>query len=271
MLKSSAVLVGQPLSKTHPLNQKLKGYWRAFPNTVGATLYDISGVSNHASLVGSPPWIGMPNGGLALSLNGSSQYANATNFAWTAGGPITVAYWNYVPSPAVQSSAFGINHLAIPTDHIQCHSPWSDGVMYWDYGNSTFGRVSTSYNSYMDTWTHIALTATGSSGAFQAIYLNGILIASSPNSADSVSISILHIGHWNDGVNDRYHKGRIGDFRIYDRLLSTSEIWSLYTLSKQRYPLSFNRVSHQWHGALAVAGGWGELIGQKRNRLVRTF
>jgi hypothetical protein len=209
----------------------LLGYWRL--DETAAPSADSSGNGNHATWTNAaasnqvppagPPGIGFTNPN-CLSVNGSSAYVTASGFSWPTGGPVTVAFWNYAAA-AQNSSAFTVGSQD-GENRFHTHAPWSDGNLYWDYGNlNGNGRISTSYAAYLNTWTHVALVSEGNGGAFKAIYLNGALAASAASSnGPDVVLNGLDIGRW--GGN--YHNGRIDDFRIYNRVLTAGEIATLH-------------------------------------------
>src|SRR5204862_4630499 len=63
-------------------------------------------------------------------------------------------------------------------NRLSAHVPWSDGVIYWDFGNiGTQGRLSYSPPvSIVGSWQHFALVSS-QSGNFMRIYRNGVLEA----------------------------------------------------------------------------------------------
>jgi Concanavalin A-like lectin/glucanases superfamily len=106
--------------------------------------------------------------------------------------------------------------------------------VYFDYGDYTvpgdqgygIGQLQTDFTSYLNKWTHVVLTSNGVNR--MQIFLNGVKVAakasaSSPNTAHAG----LHIGEY---VGE-YHNGVIDDFRIYNRVLSDSEVQQLYNLN----------------------------------------
>lgn len=201
----------------------LAGYWK-FDEGFGSTAADSSGNGDTGTLINSPTWTAGKIGG-ALQFNGFSNFVDVPNFSWPAGGgPVTVAFWNFVAAtPSQGSSAFSIGNLDGP-NRFQAHVPWPDNVLYWDYGNiSGTGRVQTNYSAYLGSWTHVTLVSAGQGGSFMGIYLNGVLQASSGASDGPTPIlSGATIGAW--AANGLFHPGKIDDFRVYSRVLSQNEI-----------------------------------------------
>ncbi len=172
------------------------------------------------------------NDSRAIILDGIDDTAANASFAWpantggTVGGPVTVAFWNYVRSVDVQgSSVFDVGGLNSP-NRFQVHTPWSDGTLYWDYGDTAAGtgRISLSYVAYLNKWTHVTLTSQGNGGSRKEIFLNGVSVASAVTSdGPNVALTGVTVGKY----LTYFHKGRVDDFRIYNRVLSNTEIMRL--------------------------------------------
>jgi hypothetical protein len=203
------------------------GYWKGDDaSTKPLALNSVTGALSGSYIGGSStspsvPTVLFPDPS-SMSFNGSSGYVSDTSFNWPAGGgPVTVAFWNFTSGNQI-SSAFSIGNVEAP-NRFQVHAPWNDNILYWDYGDYTNGRISTSYAAYLNAWTHVALVSEGNGGAFKAIYLNGVLANSSTTCLGPTSA----LGGANIGafpVNGWYHNGMIDDFRIYSRVLSAADI-----------------------------------------------
>ena len=228
----------------------------SLPSTAGLAVYypfdegsntiahDSSGNGNDGTLTNGPLWVAGVEGS-ALSFDGVDDYVNDDNFSWSGGGPVTVTFWNYVKSADVQAaSAFGVGQGN--TYRFQAHAPYSNSMLFWDYGQGTIGRVGIDYTPYLNKWTHIALVSMGVGGNFKGIYLNGVLVASgSVSDGPGTTMTGLKVGH---AVLDTsiYHKGNIDEFRIYNRVLSAAEIQTL-----------------AYHAPTAVDDSFGEAAGQQ--------
>ncbi|MBI2417393.1 MAG: VCBS repeat-containing protein [Ignavibacteriales bacterium] len=165
--------------------------------------------------------------GNALVFNGTSNYVSVPNFSWPAGGPVTIEFWNRVNAGEIQASlAFRIGDSST-SNIVSASVPWSDRVIYWDYGaNSGNGRLTAGYNSQVNRWVHIALVSEGNSGNFRGIYIDGFLAASSASSdGPDIPLTGLHIG----GLPSvAYHKGRIDEFRVWNVARTQQQIQSTY-------------------------------------------
>lgn len=206
-------------STLNGLNAGLSGIWK-MDEGAGTTAGDGSGNGFHAGLVNAPLWV-PGKSGKALEFNGASNLAAVPNFAWNSTGGVTVAFWNYVAAADVKTSSaftFGGNGI----HRFQSHAPWSDGNLYWDFGDILLtGRLATPYGAYLNKWTHVTLVSEGLGGGLMAIYLDGAKVASAPVSyAPLIPLSGAQIGAWDLS----FHKGRIDDLRVYPRVLDKNEV-----------------------------------------------
>jgi len=81
----------------------------------------------------------------------------------------------------------------------------------------------------LNTWKHIAVTSDGTTARY---YLNGVLISSVVTTVASNSndhTTDMYIGADTHGVTE-YHRGKLDEIRIYNRVLSDGEVLQLYNL-----------------------------------------
>jgi RHS repeat-associated protein len=177
----------------------------------------------------------------AAIFNGTSNYLSNSSLEITAGSPITVSFWSYVPSSAVQSAvAFSIGGQDNP-NRILLNAPWADDYLYWDYGSwNSGGAASIAYSSYLNSWTHVVVEYDPSTtGHF--VYLNGALAASAISSDTPASNqSGLWIGAWSASNGD-YHKGSIDEFRV--STVARSADWIATEYANQSGPSTFFAVA----------------------------
>lgn len=185
----------------------------------GNKIYDAVG-NNNAALTNGPTWDWSSNiSGLKFT-DTSSQYAACSDKIDTSGG-ITIVLGCLVSTVGTTPSAFGGYGNDSNEDRCQAHIPWTDNILYWDYGRQYgTGRVSTSYASYIGKLTNIALVSEGIAGLFRGIYFNGVL-ANSIASSDGPSGDVtLDIGRF----IAEYHNGIITYFYVFNRRLTAEEI-----------------------------------------------
>jgi hypothetical protein len=187
------------------------------PQMKDATANANNGTSN-GSMTTSDLVAGQVGG--AVDFDGSNDYVTNSSFSWPSSSSITVSFWNNTPG-GVADSAFSVGNDI--TDRIQSHAPWSDNILYWDYGTIANGRISTNYASYLNKWTHVTLVNNGTN--FKAIYLNGVLVASGTTVATPPTAKT---GVWIGQFAGNYHIGKIDDFRIYTQALSAADILTQY-------------------------------------------
>lgn len=222
---TSAVVSAMPVapaSINSPLLERLE-----FDETSGTTAYDSSGNGQNATLIGGPAFVaGKINN--ALSFSGSSQYAMLpAGVAGSLSGNFSITAWVYLNSLTAWQRIcdFGTG----TTDYMFLTVASSSGTPRFGISTGSEQDVSSSVAIPLNTWTHIALTVSGSTGT---IYVNGV--ATGANTALSIwpsafNSSILgspmlnYLGK-SQFSTDPYLDGRIDEFRIVNRAYSAAEI-----------------------------------------------
>jgi hypothetical protein len=223
------------ISRYASLRQNLVGAWCPSLGASGFRLIDRSGYGNHGVLNGMDPgtdWVAS-GGKLALDFDGSNDYVAVTSpQVGQLTKNISVSVWQNLGQTGRVASLFGINTVANTNERMQAHCPWSDGVIYWDFGGfSGNNRLSVSgQNLSVGNWDHFVFSA-GEIG--MQIWRNGKLIGSNSTLITRVSNSntlLIGASNMHDQFGNIYcHLGKIDDFRIYNRALTPSEIQLLYT------------------------------------------
>lgn len=212
---------------------------RSYPTT-GTTWTDLSGKSNNISLVNTPTF-NSTNGG-SLVFNGTNQYATVadntslrpTSFSidvWfrptsfnTYSGivtkPATAAAW----TPPYLSYMIRLN---LTGTQLECST--STGGTYRQFAvNRTF-VANTLYN--------VTFTFNSATGA-AVIYLNGSVLSSQTTTAGAITYAahpvILGANHGASPVGE-YFPGSIYNTRIYNRILSATEVLNNFNTQKSRF------------------------------------
>jgi alpha-tubulin suppressor-like RCC1 family protein len=185
------------------------------------------------ALMGLFLWLGMSaqaqpsTAGTALHFfNGANSYVQVPGFGNVAPtSEITIEFWQRVAALQPQST-FSLTPDA-DTNRINAHVPFTDGVVYWDFGDiGTQGRLSyTPPVPTVGTWQHFAFVAS-QSGNYMAIYRNGVLetnrIGMTPFVPYNASLSL---GAFVDG-GGLFFGGDLDEVRIWNVARSQSDIQS---------------------------------------------
>jgi len=196
----------------------------------GTVCYDKSHNSNNGTFgaeAAAPTW--QRN---SLYFDGIDDYVNCgLNGLPSPSTEITIALW-VKPVEGKNTSII----IANPDDTVNrfnMHFPYSDNIIYWDYGNdiSTSGRLSVQFkDSWFNVMAHFVFI---SSTSGQKIYRNSILIASDPTySAFTKGTKTLDIARYAPTLT--YWKGTIDEVRIISKDLSGIECQQEYLANKFR-------------------------------------
>lgn len=182
----------------------------------------------------------------SYSFHGNPSNYWVAPFLWNLNRSVTVSAWMNFPKANDYSSLFSIYYGGAYTPRFQLSMPNpGDDYLTFDYGalGTEDYRIVCDASPYFNKWVHVVLQA---STYLRRIYVNGelqaSLIVNNPTIIDSPK-SELTIGNYRTG-EDLPFAGRFTDFRIYNRVLSESEIWQLYNPATRwdMLPVKSNRM-----------------------------
>ena len=142
---------------------------------------------------------------------------------------ITIEFWQKVDSAKIQSTFSQATYVAGAV--CNAHVPYSDGVIYWDFGDITAGgRLSyTPPESILGTWQHFALVASQSQN-YMRIYRNGVLEAEKTGMTPlAVSYADFALG----GGAGLPFGGLLDEFTIYQSALTPQQVLDVYNAGAQ--------------------------------------
>lgn len=177
------------------------------------------------------------NGG-CIQLDGSNDYINFGG-AGLATAETTVEIWyssstNY--TGMISGFIIAMDNFDQPENRIKIDSMRTRFSLY-DNSAYLIDSVGTAATFSINTWVHAAFTLKNSS---QAGYQNGLLTVSSTGSYDGSSNN--NLGEFSIGTYNRpgagyggYFNGKVAQIRVYNRVLSSSEILQNYNSTKYRF------------------------------------
>jgi hypothetical protein len=215
----------------YALTSGLVGYWKMDESSGSTTVADASssgnnGTSNSSSNVGSGKYAN------ARTFDGASNYLSLpyNNINFTSASNYSISVWfntngNWVDGALYEqtpntSATYNLDIWirARYNGHVDFNTGKESVVWDWYTSNGTYNK---------NGWNNAVLVQNGST---RKIYINGQL--------DSTHVNSLFSGTNPSGVgitvgrlrrdNDDYFKGSIDDLRVYNRILSDSEISSVY-------------------------------------------
>jgi hypothetical protein len=211
----------------------------------GTVWTDLSGNSNTFELYNAASY--STNGNGSISFNGTTSGVSGSNASvYSITGTITLEVWTYLttsgnffiigkgPSNNVGNQYPGNYELQTQTSNVFrfMHQTTTTNA------NASFAYYDTPTNVYTNNrWTHAVAVCNGSTAT---IYVNGVAYAATRNLAGtngglvSTNTQTLKIARRTDGA---VMAGNIASVKIYNRLLSASEITQNYNATKSRFNL----------------------------------
>jgi len=201
------------------------GFDPSYPTT-GSTWYDLSGNSYNGTLTNGPTFNSANSGSIVW--DGVDDYADTGKTATQLGfynANYTMEAWVYPTSITGDRTMFGTNQQATQQG---LHLIFRGGNIYQGHYSSDFQAGTVTVNN----WYQIVFTFNASNGACQ-IFKNGVSQGTGGISPFLGTTNVL-IARWGIGTN---FIGNGGIYRIYNRVLSSSEISQNYNAQKGRYGL----------------------------------
>ena len=176
---------------------------------------------------GSVPYVTGKYGQAVSFTNASGQYSsNYLSTSYNLSSTFTVAFWFQTPSASPNAFIFGTAPNSGYSYGGIC-AYLAGGNLYHAYSHIQNGGVVGAVSP--NTWYHVALTY--NSGTCLA-YMNGTL-GGSPVTAAGSSINGFTIGGGADFGFDPYpFTGYVDDVRIYNSVLTLTQIYSIYALTR---------------------------------------
>ena len=227
-----------------PFELELLGYWDFDDNSNPASATDLSEHGNAAVFADgaafSPAGEGRSNaaGDRSLELGASANTARADVMldlsAATSNSAMAVSFWQYDIGDGaggnVATTTFGLpSSSGGGTRGFQTHSPWSDGVLYFDHGGACCGgtnRLTINVGTtLLDGWHHIVLQA---DNGRKQIWVDGEMLSEqiSGTAAIPTFTDQLVIGAEPAGPSNGFG-GRIDEFAVFSLSLSPEQIADL--------------------------------------------
>ncbi len=191
---------------------------------LGTTTKDLSGWSNHGTLVNGPTWT-TGRVGNCLSFDGSDDYVDVNDFQ--LGGEITVEGWVYPTAHQSHQRLLDFGNGEHADNIVMAASQKTTVQPLLDvYVGSTHYRASSSDPITLNSWHHLVGVV---GGGRVKLYVDNVLKAdvAGPSGLNNLIRTNNYIGRSN-WSRDAFFKGLIDEIRIYNRALSATEIQDHY-------------------------------------------
>jgi hypothetical protein len=193
----------------------------------GNTWYDLSGNGYNGTLINGPTFSSV-NGG-AIVFNGTNNYIDTGKTATQLGvynANYTFDAWIYPTNFTGDRTMFGTDTQAVREG---LHLVFRSGIIYQGHYSADIQAGTGTLNA----WNNICYTYTQSSG-LASIYKNGILQGSGTIASFIGTTNIL-IGR---SLGGGYFIGNGSNYKIYNRVLSSSEVQQNYNALKSRFGIT---------------------------------
>jgi concanavalin A-like lectin/glucanase superfamily protein/peptide-N-glycosidase F-like protein/type IX secretion system substrate protein len=168
----------------------------------------------------------------------------------TIDSAVTISFWQY-GNPEIQpinSSIFeGVDSLGRRV--LNAHLPWSNGKVYWDAGFDGSDRIvrQASPNEFEGKWNFWTFIKDSRSGSMQILLNGNLWFIGNGRTKPMINIEEFRIGA--AITFDGYYSGMIDDFRIWDTILSWTEVaeWMYKDISTDHPKYSHLKANYKFN------------------------
>ena len=223
----------------------LIGWWK-FEEGGGTIAVDSSGMGNNGTLVGGPTYVVGKIGSYCLSFNGTSQYVNLGTLGSIGSNisNVSVSAWVFSTQNTVTNNVIGTTNsgttfaqnLSLQVNQNDVGVLLAGSVRSALIDNTTpliLSGGTNANNISINTW-HLIVATDNSSTNTIVIYVDGVSKAivyqdqQTPVTYTNFTSPML-IGAFNKaGTINQFFAGNIDDVRIYNRVLSASDVAQLF-------------------------------------------
>jgi fibronectin type 3 domain-containing protein len=236
--------------------------WYNFDETSGTAAADSSGYGNNGTIVGgtNATWTAGKYGN-AITFGGSNTtaaYVALPGNLTDSLSSMTMAAWVKSSNTSDQISLFTVGPAAAstPTKYMLLLLRGTRFAITAN-GSSAEQNIAAGGNVTANTWKHIAVTLSGSTGI---LYIDGVEVARNTGMtfkpsdlAPTTSGNFIGRSEW---TGDKYLKGQVDDFRIYNRAISASEVTSVMNGETLTVPAVPTGVSAKFESGLTTHVSW---------------
>ncbi|MEU6200962.1 LamG domain-containing protein [Streptomyces sp. NPDC047061] len=221
--------------------------------TSGTVAHDSSGHGNDGTVNGTADWQGEEG----LAFNGSDTYVKVPNNIMAGLSSVTVAFDVWIdPSMGKPYFLYGFGNTGGNGKGngylFSTGNQFRTAITMTNYQGEQQTWPATSYQLARGMWKHVTYTQTGNTGV---LYENGVEkarntgVTIAPGAIGGGTTTADYIGR-SLYTTDLYFKGRMRDFRVYDRALSSSEVQAVATGGEDQWEQLQALASY--NGALAA-------------------
>ena len=193
----------------------------------GTTWNDLSGNNNTGTLVNGPTYTSSFGGSIVF--DGVDDKVTFPNNTLTTTNGVTVEVWFNTSSGTKYQDIFDVDDtygVWIVTNY----SAAGSGKLVTSF-NTTTGYISSNYSA--NQWYQVVLSGIGTSN-YQ--YVNGALTGTSSQTVpSSINLNTARLGNVDGDRASEYFVGNIATLKIYNRVLSASEILRNFNATKGRF------------------------------------
>jgi hypothetical protein len=214
------------------------------PGAVGSSISGLGGTTISATKLGDPQ---VSNDAFVFDGSGDAIVSGATSLSGNP--PLSYSVWfktNSISSGSGSNSIVQIGHAGTAKSlgfRIKGTGDTNPGnYRFYVYGGATNESVETNIKAEIGTWTHATVVYDGLNSK---LYMDGKFAVGNTNTATNLALDSgakVALGNYIDsngalysGGTVRDYDGSIANFRLFNRVLTSDEVWQLYSYQKEYF------------------------------------
>jgi hypothetical protein len=255
-IKTSSINLGNPVNPSAPLNRGLITWWLALPGLAKSQTWVNLVIKNNPAFgqfINSPTWTNafLRPGGFGYSLltnNAGQRYVNSNILVsdpkLTSAG--SFAFWARpanIAASGIREFSFGATDNAANEFAFQ---HFSDNNLYvgWFSGGVDHRVIISATTAGWSQGTWSRWTLTWINGGACVLYRDGKSIGSTNSISTNSLGSTIFLGSVN-GNPILTFEGWVDDYKLWNRALSTSEVFEEFMASSSGYQRELNRITRR--------------------------
>nr|WP_321409044.1 LamG-like jellyroll fold domain-containing protein [uncultured Carboxylicivirga sp.] len=225
-MKNTIILCSLILFSLSTINAQIPidsliGYWPFNTNANDLSINNNHGTVNGATLVEDR--FGILNH--AYHFDGNDNISIPHSETLNMQDSLSFSVWVKPESLSGTRMVFGKSNYVTKTNYLLRIKP--DGYIQWEYN----GYTDTNTNPLqLNTWHHIVVTASGP-GKIKRVYIDNLLVKETLTSSGPFGLITNPLTFGSASYNSEYFIGDIDDIRMYNKVLSETEIEALFNES----------------------------------------
>lgn len=207
----------------------------------GNIWYDLSGLGKHATWNATPSWTSNGAASFFSPFGNMCRGLNSENYGLDNDTGYTIIWASQTNNGGANAVFKFVAPTRTLTRGIFVHPGWSNNTIYFDQGGCCDSDTRTNYTFSLTDMVNWRVWAVTRNGNDRRIYMNGVQYAKNTAAAANITLggTQLYIGgddNYSSSTSSNWD-GKLALFMVYNRGLSSAEIYQNYFVQKNKFSI----------------------------------